>query len=422
MKKITDRIDAHGFTDFKIIEIRSNETQLYLLRDRVESKRNIESHSYDITVYADHASADGTLRGEYNFEYKPNTDLQFYLEQAKFACSMIKNRYYGLIQKTKPSNVQILDPKLENLDEVGTQLTESIYQSTRDASVYLSGAEIYLKKSEITLKTSTGIELSKIKGLISVEITLIAKRGKEEQELNFHLRRRSIEDLRLQQRIEEYKEHTLKTLDVQVPRSGKANVVFNASDVYSLLHPLIFHSSGKAMDQGISRFRVNERIVEQAANDFTLKTSGILPFGLYTDPFDDDGISGQEHTIIDRGIFKKYWATKRYADYLNVEPTGSFKNLIIEPVSNEISSTDSYYDIVQFSDLSPDPITGDLVAEIRFGYQVQNGKKIPIKGGSIGCNVFEALKNIQFSDNHTFEGLYSGPTFIVLRDLSISGQ
>jgi predicted Zn-dependent protease len=422
MKNIADKIGAYGFSDFKIIEVRSRENQLYLLKEKIEARRAIESRYYDITVYADHKSTDTMLRGEYNFIYKPSADLDFYLEQARFACSLIKNRYYDLVSAAESSNVNLFDSRMEDAAATGAELTETIYRSVKNTNVHLSSAEIYLKRSEITLLTSTGVELSKHKGLIEIEITLIGKKGKNEQEMNFHLKRRRIEDLRLQQRIEEYTRHTINTLNARVPPSGKAHVVIDGSDVYGLMSPIIYHSSGKAKDQGMTRFRPGERIIGRSRSDFTLKTSGVIPFGLYSDPFDDDGIAGQEHTIIERGIFKKHWATKRYADYLSIEPTGSFKNLVIEPEPGADSADDNYYEIVQFSDLSPDPVTGDLVAEIRFGYHTKNKKKMPIKGGSVGCNVFEALQNAYFSGENTFEGRYFGPNRVVLKGLSISGE
>lgn len=422
MKDIADKITAYGFSDFKIIKVRSKENQLYLLKEQIEAKRTIESQYYDITVYTDHKGADKMLRGEYNFVYKPRADLDFYLEQAKFACSLIKNRYYGLVSTAAHSHVELLDHSLQDPVATGTDLTETIYGSVKNANVHLSSAEIYLKRSEITLLTSTGVEMSKNKDLIEIEITLIGKTGRKEQEMNFHLKRRRIEDLRLQQRIEEYTHHTLNALNAEVPPSGKAHVAISASEIYRLMSPVIFHSSGKAKDQGMSRFISNERIFSRSENDFTLKTSGIIPFGLYSDPFDDDGISGQEHAIIERGVFKKHWTTKRYADYLGVEPTGSFKNLVIEPASKSVFAEDSYYEIVQFSDLSPDPITGDLVAEIRFGYHTEADKKTPIKGGSVGCNVFEAIQHAHFSNECIFEGNYLGPKVVFLKGLSISGQ
>ena len=421
-KKLAEKITAQGFDDYKIIEVKSNDRQLYLLKDSIESKRTIERLYYDVTVYANHKKAGKKLRSEYNFIYKPSADLNFHLEQAKFACSLVKNRYYGLVLAAKPSNVELLDPCLNDAAAVGADLAETIYTSVKDDSVRLSSAEIYLKRSEITLTTSTGIEFSKLKGLIEIEMTLIGSKEKKEQEMNFQVKRRRIDDLRLKDRIAEYVNHTINTLSVKIPSSGRANVLFNASDIYGLMSPIIFHSSGKAKDQGMSRFNPDEAVVGQSENQLTIKTSGIIPFGLYSDPFDDDGIPGQEHTIIDRGIFKKHWTTKRYADYLGVEPTGSFKNLVIESRSDPDLADRGYYEIVQFSDLSPDPITGDLVAEIRFGYHVQKAKKTPIKGGSVGCNVFEALKYAYCASENTFEGRYLGPKFVILKNLSVSGQ
>ena len=422
IEKITKEIHKYGFDDYKIIEIDSCEHQLYLLKEALEAKRTVDSHYYEITVYQNHDEQGKKLKGEYTFVYKPGTYLKNFLELAKFACSMVRNRYYALLDTTSASRVKVLDPRLSDPNKACEQLCDTIYRCSKSAHVRLSSAEIYLKKSVVTLLTSTGIEVSKEKGLIEIEFTLISKKGANEQELNFHIQRRNFDDLHLETRLKEYQGHVRSMLNVQVPESGKATVIFMAPDVYDLFSPIVFHSSGRAKDQAISRFRLNEKIVRGDTNTFTLKSSGLLPYGLYTDPFDDDGIAGGEHTIIEQGTFKKYWTTKRYADYLGTEPTGDFRNLIIEPSISKRLSTDEHYEIVQFSDFSPDPITGDFVAEIRFGYRVRNGKKTPVKGGSVAGNLFESLKHVYFNDESTFEGNYLGPRTVALQDLSISGK
>ncbi len=422
MKQIAAEIRDFGFDDYRVIEINSREHQLYLLRQKTESRRTVESRYYEITVYKKHSSSGKKLQGEYTFIYKPDTDLRFYLEQADLACDLIKNRHYALVGSTKIAEVDMLDPALSNLILAGDQLSEVIQKYSNGPNVRLSSAELFLRRSEVTLLTSTGIEASKEKGLIELEVSLLGRKGKEEQELNFHLQRRSIGHLRLQQRLKEYCEHTRNMLEVQVPKNGKATVAFLAPEIANLLAPVVFHSSGQARDKGISRFVLNDRINQDGDNTFTLKSSGLLPYGLYSEPFDDDGIPGQEHTIINQGIFKKYWATKRYADYLGVDPTGSFKNVVVEPMINTEFSDNDYYEIVQFSDFSPDPITGDFVAEIRFAYHVRQGKKTPIKGGSAAGNVFDSLNDLYFSQDTVFEGDYLGPRIFALRNLSISGQ
>lgn len=421
MKKIINAIKDAGFDAYRIIETESREHQLYLLKDQLEAKRNVDSHYYEITVYQNHTDKGEDLQGEYTFVYKTGADLRASLEQAKLACNMIKNRRYTLMSTATPSAVRVLDPSLSRPAEIGDMLCDVIYEHSKGPSTRLSSAELYLKKSFVTLCTSTGIEVTKEKGLIEIEVSLLAKKGKSEQELNFHFQRRSVDDLRLEQRLREYARHTRNMLRIQIPKSGRAAVLVPAADIYQLLSPVVFHSSGRAKDKAISRFKPKERIIEAGANTFTMKSSGLLPYGLYSDPFDNDGISGQDHTIIDQGVFQKFWTTKRYADYLGVEPTGSFKNIVIEPDRKMPFRENEYYEIIQFSDLSPDPVTGDFVAEIRFAYHVKNSRKTPIKGGSVSGNIFAALNKTFFSGKGVFEGNYQGPQAIALKDLTVSG-
>ncbi|MGD8978672.1 MAG: metallopeptidase TldD-related protein [candidate division WOR-3 bacterium] len=422
MKQIINEIRNAGFDDYRVIEVNSRDHQLYMLKDRFESKRTVDSRYFEITLYKQRGTAKEQLQGEFTFDYKPGTDLSAYLEQANIACSMIKNRRYALVKSSVPADVKVLDPKLSDPPATGELLSEIIYKGSTGPSIRLSSAEIYIKRSVINLVTSTGLNLTKEKGLIEVEVSMLAKKGKQEQEMNFHIQRRSVDDLNLEQCLQAYKDHTRNMLRVSVPNSGKATTVFPVTDIYELLSPLIFHSSGRAKDKGISRFKMNEQIIEPGPNTFNMKSSGLLAYGLYSDPFDDDGIPGQEHTIIDHGVFQKHWTTKRYADYLGVQPTGAFKNLVLEPVTQAPFEGDDHYEIIQFSDLSPDPVTGDFVAEIRFGYHISNGKRTPVKGGSISGNVFQALKNLYSTDERVFEGNYLGPKHVALKDLSISGQ
>ena len=59
--------------------------------------------------------------------------------------------------------------------------------------------------------------------------------------------------------------------------------------------------------------------------------------------------------------------------------------------------------------MSPDPITGSFVGEIRLGYEVENGEAQPIRGGSISGNLFSALAGACFSQETGFFGNYVGP-------------
>ena len=261
IQKIKTKIHDYGFDDYKIIEVNSNEHQLYLLKDCVEARRTVESHYYEITVFADHTENGRKFRGDYTFVFKPSNDLRFYLEQAKSACTMIKNRYYHLVRSTSISPVEVMDSRLSDPKKTGDQLVETIYKNSKGNHVYLSSAEIYLSKSDVTLTTSTGVDVNKVKGFIEIDLTLIGRQAKHEQELNFQLEGRSMDGLHVAQRLSEYKEYTRDMLNVQLPKNGKTSVAFRATDIYDLMDPVVFHSSGQAKDKAISRFVLDENIV-----------------------------------------------------------------------------------------------------------------------------------------------------------------
>jgi predicted Zn-dependent protease len=425
LNRIKDRIAVLGFNDYQISRVKKRERQLYLLRGGMESEREVESHFYEVTVYVDHQGANGRSRGSYAFCIKPGEDIDRYLANARTGAALVKNRFYKLPGPAPFPSVDTLDSRLRSPREQAGILAEMIMSRAESKGVILSSAEIFLTTSEIELFTSAGIEAQKEKGLIEVDLTLLSRDADQEAEMHFNLVRRNLDHLRLLETIERHQDFARDVLKVKLPPSRRADVMFDSTMINNLLFPVIMHGSARIKDQGISRLVVGTPVTSEPpkGDALTIISSGILPFGLYSDNFDDEGIPGQEHAVIENGIFRKYMASKQYADYLGLEPTGSFKNMILKPAgsSRPAREIDDYIEIVQFSDLSPDPITGDFVAEIRFGYHHHQGNKTPIKGGSISGNVFQALSDLALSRSEIFSGDYLGPDKVIVRNLSMAG-
>jgi len=425
LTKIKDRIAAHGFYDFQISRVTKKEHQLYLIRNGVESEREVDSHYYEVTVYLDQKTEAGVFRGAYTFFIKPGEDIDRYLTDARVGAALVKNRPYGLTGPKPFPAVEMLDPRLRSADVQAGALADMIMSHATADRVYLSSAEIYLSSAEIELSTSTGIAARKEKGRIEVDMTLLSRSGKEDAEMHFNLERRNFDHLRLIENIERHQDYARDMLTVKIPRNHQATVVFGSDMIYSLFFPIIFHGSARIKDQGISKFEIGAPIISgpPQGDVFTVLSSGVIPYGLRSDNFDEEGLPGQEHTVIENGIFRKYMASKQYADYLGLEPTGTFKNMIVKPVGalRPNAEIDDYYEIVKFSELFPDPITGDFVSEIRFGYHHQGGVKTPIKGGSVSGNIFQSLSDMAFSRTEVFTGDYIGPENVLIRNLSVAG-
>jgi predicted Zn-dependent protease len=86
-----------------------------------------------------------------------------------------------------------------------------------------------------------------------------------------------------------------------------------------------------------------------------------------------------------------------------------------------LDDTGPIYQLVAFSWLNPDELTGDFVAEIKLGYRMEHGQSTPIKGGSLSGNLFDALAAAHFSREMQCTGSYLGPAALRFECLSISG-
>jgi PmbA protein len=425
LRRIKDRIAALGFNDYQICRVTKREHQLYLLRSGIESERDVDSHFYEVTVYLDHKAESGWLRGSYTFYFKPGEDVDRYLNHARTGAALVKNRLYKLPEPKPYPSVNMLDPRLKAPRIEAGNLADQIMSHAESDGVTLSSAEIFLTTAEIELFTSAGIEAKKEKGRIEVDLTLLSRDADQEAEMHCNRERRNLDHLRLPEVIERHQDYVRDILKARLPQNGRVDVMFDSTMVNNLLFPVLFHGSGRIKDQGISKLEIGRPVTSEPpkGDPLTVISSGVIPYGLYSDGFDDEGIPGQEHTVIENGIFRKYMASKQYADYLGMEPTGVFKNMILKPppTARAAAEIDDYIEVVKFSDLSPDPITGDFVAEVRFGYHHRSGTKTPIKGGSVSGNVFQALSDLVLSRNEVFSGDYLGPDKVVVRDLSVAG-
>ncbi|MBI4494075.1 MAG: hypothetical protein HY690_14905 [Chloroflexi bacterium] len=163
-----------------------------------------------------------------------------------------------------------------------------------------------------------------------------------------------------------------------------------------------------------------------AAERLTLAADATLPFGLATTSFDDEGVPGQRVELVRDGVVAGLWATRRYADYLGLPATGQLGNLVVAPGSAStaelLAQAEPTLHVVAFSWFDPDPISGDFVAEVRLGYELDRGQTRPVKGGSVSGNVFTALANARFSRDLVFRGSYHGPETLWFANLTISGR
>jgi len=122
------------------------------------------------------------------------------------------------------------------------------------------------------------------------------------------------------------------------------------------------------------------------------------------------------------------------ADYLNIAPTGVIGNLEIPVGPTSIvdlcKDKGPVLQVVEFSALMPDLVSGSFAAEIKLGYEYQNGNVRPVKGGSVSGNLITGFETAGFSTESQFTnyalslhrfGTYIGPEAARFESFQVSG-
>ena len=200
-------------------------------------------------------------------------------------------------------------------------------------------------------------------------------------------------------------------------------MIFSPSVVCDAFVPTIgFHASAEALKLNLSQFKQDEKV---GSEQLTVTDDGLYPYGLRSNPFDDEGQPQQRTKLIEKGIFKKRIYDQLHAHTMRAKPTGNGirtgfgvdvderysslpananTNLSIEPGNRSLDSLieEVHEGIIihEAAWLNPDRITTQFGSEIRNAQEIKNGDLGEgIVGGTVSGAVLELLQNISGISN-----------------------
>ncbi|HPZ09824.1 MAG TPA: metallopeptidase TldD-related protein [Candidatus Eremiobacteraeota bacterium] len=405
--------------------------QLYLTKEQIEYIRKVQTEQIEIVIYK--KLDDGKL-GEAIFYLTPVEEFQIdeKLEKALYIAGLAAQKPFKLAKSINYKTIPLLDEELiKEPEKVIQDFRERIIKAVKkEKEVELSSSECYISRETTYFVNSRGCSGEIIKSMISWDFVLLSGDNLEseswyEGSCCHH------SQLDIEGKIAEYAHYARDNVKTKLPRTSKTAIVINAKTLLPLFEPLIAHSSGKFIYDNISIFKKGKPIFrgdKLRGEELNMAFNPLIPYGLRSSPFDSDGVALDRIEIIKNGKLENIWSTKRYADYLEIPPTGRMSNIEISHGTKNLqellkAEDCPIYHIVMFSFLNPDLASGDFATEIRFGYEIHpSGKRIPIKGGSITGNIFEMLANAYFSREIEMEGNYFGPGAVKFNSVSISGS
>jgi predicted Zn-dependent protease len=420
------------FSAWQVMKAVKRSHQLFLIREEVESIRQVDTVKYYVTVHQERKEGGGgggkKVMGESSFVFLEGDDAGPKLDLALDMASRVSNQPWtlpGPDQRYVSSEIKdetiVLNP-----DKVIHKIKDEILHAVSGLhDVRLSSSELFANYTVYEMENSLGLRTSSADTDMMFDFVLLTGEGHAEVESSGYKTVRFYRDLHAGETLRKYAQYARDSLTAVLPENGKADVVFAEEALDTLFNTFVSHAGGSSAYQGWSRFEKDKPVIDAPEGELlTMFSNPQLPGMMKSGPFDDNGLARKRVEVIRENIFKKRTLDKRYSDYLGGEATGAFANVEVETGAKKLEEllADGTYLLLRFSTFEPNQITGNFSGEIRTGYRIEGGKRIPIKGGSVSGVIQDAFRRAWFSSEKVSRSAYRGPAGIKLAGLDLAGE
>ncbi len=207
-------------------------------------------------------------------------------------------------------------------------------------------------------------------------------------------------------------ERALTSLKPVGLEGGEMPVIFTEKALFMLLN-FSLHQAVKGDNVVRGRSPYAGRLGEKVASEsLTVRDKGLMPGGMATDRFDDEGVPMRDKALIEAGVLKGFLYDTYWARRAGAEPTGNalrggysampvirFTNLVVEPgdASRDEMLAETRRGLL-VDDLqgahSTNPETGEFSVVATPAWLVEGGELRPVRGVMLAGNVYELLKEL----------------------------
>lgn len=413
---------------WRIQRVATSDRQTYLVRAEPESERHTAGETVTLTVF----TRNGDLLGSTALTLQPGERDRFAarIDEAVFMAGLGGEQPWTLPGAGDVPRVALADPALGGAAARAT--AKDVAERWRAAVAMANNArpssmELFCATSTVSLETSAGFAASYDASRISLQTIMLARSGEREAESVSWEERRRAADLDVAQVVKDAADEAFDITRAELPPSGSYPVLIDAGDMAAAFGPVQTNAGAQSLYSKSSRLTVGERLpMEGEGGDpITVISNATLPYGLSSYAFDGDGVPAQRVELVKDGVFVRPWASRQYAEYLGIEPTGAWANLELpagtRPFADLVAGDGPVLHVRNFSWLNPDQARGDFSSEIRVGYLYRDGRRTPVKGGTVSGNLFKALGTARFASEVVSRGSYFGPAVVRFEGMSVAG-
>lgn len=412
--------------------VQKKSVELYSIFDTVETLRFNETENNSFLINTFPLSSNTKVHGEarLDFEKLPSNNWQERIEEA------VKRSAYGqnpIYQLSEIWQHQGDNPSFSNQDAIenetqGMQQLEQIYSNFQLAQKKLShcqvaASEFFLSTYQTRYQNNKELHLSFPSTQVLWDFVLLSPNQKKENHLI--KKARSVELLKIEETLLHESELLLSSLSATLPPTGNMPVVLADEALDTIFDFFSKQTSATALYHKYGLFEKGSSVFsKEPLEPLCLRSDPYLKGNLSFIFFDELGFPIAPVDLIKNNIVQNFSIDGRFSAYLGLPMTSAFTTTV---VASGVYSYDSFLEdntleILRLSTFQPNPISGDFSGEIRFAYLHKNGKKIPIKGGSVTGSSQKDFLKARYSKETEQRSNYFGPKGIWFENLTIAGE
>ena len=432
MKHLIELLNNNkSIDDYLITETKTTSKELFFIKDSLQMNRGKDVHYMTVTVYKNFTDNDELYRGSSSTKLAPNMTIEEMtsrLNLALIAASNVKNKYYDLVEPTT-EKAPAIESKFINGDIIEniSQLVSDVYNENNQFDALINSTEFFINLTTTRLVSSKGLDVSfeTVKG--EIELVTEAIGDTESIELFEILHFSDYDADAIKSTIkEELYYASLRAKAIPMPQVANVPVILKGTSAKRLFGYYEFNASGAQFFQQLHTNKIGDRLQGKdiLGDTVTITLKPVLPNSTASRYYDAEGTLMKDTVLVEKGILKNYFSTKRFADYLSIKPTGNIGNHVVDggQYTEKELKEGQYLELLKFSAFQADSMTGNFGGEFRLGLYFDGVKKIPVTLGSIAGNLKSAQKEMYFSKEQAKDNNYIVPKIIKFNNINIAGN
>lgn len=418
---ILETLKKENIAVWKVKKTLRERAELYFIRKQLDMPRYAVVPEYEVSVYRDFEENGKAMRGLsvcYVDEGQTQEEISAKIQAAYYAAQFVKNPFYELADaicepyKESTSNLRGMDIK-----SAASALADAFLSIEDDGIAFVNSLEIFVRRTEVEIIASTGLHVSFGSDKIDGEfVTQCVNPIDVEQYRQFSYDNLDAEALK--QKIATAIEDVRRRANAKVaPKTGTYNILLTGENVATFLEYYCMRSHASVIFPGYSTWKKGDKVQKDGSGE---KLNLDL---VATTPYSADGVAMKDLPLLRDGVLQNIFGPTRFMRYLGEQPTGDFTKLRVEGGSMKFEDmkSEGTLETVSFSDFQMNAFTGNFGGEMRLCLLRENGKDIPLTGGSINGKMQDVEDKLIFSTEKYEDGSYCGPYAVLIPNVPVAG-